>query len=217
MKYVVSIILAVLLYISIPSHTIYADNTWWNNNYSTRKILTFSNNRSEDLEQFPVVVKLTSSNFDFSKAQTEGQDIRLIDSDNKTELAYEIEQWDSSNKVAVVWVKVPKIDAHSNSDFIYMYYGNGTAVNNQSASALWQNGYLGVWHMNQNPTTSNILDSTGNGYHAVPSGSFVNAMVDGKVGKATAFSTGNKLSYSATNGTYPLTTSSELDIMWYER
>ncbi len=177
-----------------------ADNTWWDNAYRNRKILTFNNSgRNENLVNFPVLIKLSAANFDFTNIQSDGRDMRFVDSDNKTVLPYEIEQWDSAGKIATIWVKVPQIDANSPSDFIYLYFGNNSATDGQTKAAVWQNGYLGVWHMNQNPASSNTLDSTANGYHALPAGSFVDALVDGKVGKATTFTTANKLYYNATN------------------
>jgi len=43
---------------------------WWNDNWQYRRKLTFDNSgQTESLTNFPVLVKLTSSNFDFSKVK----------------------------------------------------------------------------------------------------------------------------------------------------
>ncbi len=134
---------------------------WWNTDWLYRKKLTFDNSaQAENLASFPVIVKLTSSNFDFTKTQSSGQDLRFVDSDNSTELKYEIEYWDSSGQTAIIWVKVPQIDASSATDFIYMYYGNTGASDSQNITDVWSNGYAAVYHFSEQ--TGFYLDSTGN-------------------------------------------------------
>lgn len=130
----------------------------------------------ESLFNFPVLVKLTSSNFDFGKAQSSGQDIRFIDSDNSTELGYEIEKWDATNKLAFIWVKIPQIDA-SSSDYIYMYYGNPSASDNQNAGAVWDINFKGVWHLKEDPSgiAPQVSDSTSNNNDGTSNGSMTSS------------------------------------------
>lgn len=145
-----------------------------------KKQLTFSNgSRPENLVNFPVLVRLTSSNFDFSKAQSNGQDIRFFDADGTTALSYQIEFWDAAAQSAFVWVKVPQIDASSSTDSIWMHYGNAGASDAQDAAAVW-NGHRAVWHMNENSGTS-VTDSTGNSWDGTPTSVTLNATgnVDG--------------------------------------
>jgi biopolymer transport protein ExbB len=128
-----------------------------------KRKLTFSGNVSAtDLDDFPVLVHLTNANFDFNKAQSLGQDIRFMDSDtcpsDGTPLDHEIEHWDKSGANAWVWVKVPRIDGGSANDFIYMFYGNGTAADGQNAAGVWSNGYVAVLHLRGNGST-NLPDS----------------------------------------------------------
>ena len=109
---------------SADEYTSPADG-WWNGEWQYRKKIVFNNTPiTENLIDFPVLVHLTSSVFDFTKAQSSGQDIRLVDSDNATALNYEIEQWDSTKQLADIWVNVPQVDSGSTSDFVYLYYGN---------------------------------------------------------------------------------------------
>ena len=143
----------------LPS-SVSADSSWWNEGWQWKKKISFNNkDQNEALVNFPIAVKLNSGTFDFEKAQSSGQDIRFIDSDNLTSLSYEIEKWDSSAKEAVVWVKVPQINTSTDTDFIYMYYGNPTATDNQTITSVWESNFVGVWHLDEDPTVS-VSDSS---------------------------------------------------------
>ncbi|MDP2654944.1 MAG: DUF2341 domain-containing protein, partial [bacterium] len=138
--------------------------------WSYRRQITFDNgSSSENLTNFPVLVKLTSSTFGFSSTSTmsTGTDIRFTDSDGSTELSYEIERWASTTDGAYVWVKVPQINGTSTSDSIYMYYGNASAADAQNATSVWSNNYEAVWHLKEVPDNSvgQIKDSTANAHN----------------------------------------------------
>ena len=62
------------------------------------------------------------SGFDFTKAQSNGGDIRFTASDGVTLLPYWIESWNAGSTSASLWVKVPSIPAAGAT--VYMYYGN---------------------------------------------------------------------------------------------
>jgi hypothetical protein len=96
------------------------DNHW---NYPQEIVIT--ENAGKILKDYPVPVGLNSTNFNFSKAKSDGSDIRFY-YDNKT-LNYWIETWNSKNKEAVIWVKVPALPANGTS-LILMKYGNARAV-----------------------------------------------------------------------------------------
>ena len=90
--------------------------------------ITLSTTAPED--DYQVKIELTSLNFDYSKAKTNGEDIRFFD-ENDAPIDYWIEDWNDEG-VSAVWVKV----AGSGTNTIYMYYGypdansasNGVAV-----------------------------------------------------------------------------------------
>ncbi|MDH3718343.1 MAG: DUF2341 domain-containing protein, partial [Planctomycetota bacterium] len=132
-----------------------------------RQQLTFDNSaQTEDLDDFPVLVHLDITNFNFSLAEANGEDIRFYDANDVTPLKYEIESWDAVAQEADIWVKVPVIDSLSSSDFIWMYYGNAGASDAQDAAAVWDVNYGGVWHLNEDvtdgQTTGTHFDSTAN-------------------------------------------------------
>lgn len=140
---------------------------WFNPAWNYRKKITFNNTTaslgvaSTDLDNFPILIKLTAANFDFAKAQSAGEDIRITDSDGITSLAYEIEKWDAAGQAAYLWVKVPRIDIDSATDHVYVYYGNSGAVSGQSASNTWDSSYKLVQHLGETTGTA-VNDSTTN-------------------------------------------------------
>lgn len=101
---------------------------------------------SETLTDFPVLVKVSQArnDFDYSACLVEsGGDLRFADASGNL-LASEVDTWNASGE-SLVWVKVPSL---SKTTVITAYYGNATppAV---TASDVWSNGYVGVWHLNQ--------------------------------------------------------------------
>ena len=139
-------------------------NSWYNVSWNYRKKITFDNNeQAEPLNDFTVLVRLTSINFDFSRAKNTGEDIRFTDTDGTTLLSYEIESWSAADQEAWIWVKIPQIDASSDTDFIYVYYGNNEAEDAQNINDTWDSNFVGVWHLAE--ISGNYLDSTvlGNG------------------------------------------------------
>ncbi len=134
---------------------------------------------SENLADFPVLVKLSAANFDFAKASATGSDIRFTDRFG-TPLSYEIERWDSGAQQAAVWVKVPQVDKTSAVNYVNLYHGNAAAADAQSPADVWSNGYKGVWHLG-----SSTADSTGR-HDGTITGTGVST-VDGVIGEANYF------------------------------
>jgi len=156
---------------------------WWDTDWRYRRKLVFDNSgQTENLVDFPVLVKLNSSRIDYSSTQDNGEDIRFVDPDG-TVLSYEIESWDESG-ASIVWVKVPQIDGGSTTDYIWMYYGNSSATDGQNVADVWSNGYELVMHLDE--TTGNFEDSTGNGHYGQAFDG-VTRGVNGKIGKAVSF------------------------------
>ena len=161
---------------------------WWNTDWDYRRTLTIDNSgQAEDLVGFPMLVHLDSDNFDFSKAQGSGQDVRFIDSvpDGGTELKYEIEKWTDSE--AWIWVRVPQVDGSSDTDYICMYYGNDAVGDGQDAENVWNSNFKAVYHMADGVDNAHIYDSTGNGNDGTKKGANEPNEVDGQIGKAQAF------------------------------
>src|SRR3989338_195777 len=179
--------------------TLTATSGWCSNascdsSWAYRKKITFDNTdaslgvTSENLTNFPVLVKLSSSNIDYTKTQDSGQDIRFTDTDG-SDLAYEIEKWDETG-TSWVWVKAPQIDINSSTDYIYLYYGNTSATDHQQATSVWDSNTKAVWHMHN--SSSPATDSTSGGSSANQTGG-VTFGATGQINSATTYNGSNYL------------------------
>ena len=139
---------------------------WFNNQWTMRQKLTFNNGSGSVLTNQAVLVTLDGTKIDYAKTLDNGQDLRFVDG-NGALLDYEIESWNETG-TSRVWVRVPQIDAASNTDFVWMYYGNSEASNVQNSGAVWSN-QKAVLHMNGTPadSSSNALTVTTSGALAI--------------------------------------------------
>lgn len=144
-------------------------------------------NVAESVIQFPLLIRLNKSNFDFSQAQPDGADI-LFTKANGTRLPYEIDRWDAVNGCAEIWVKVDTVYGNDSSQFINLYWGNSKAsgISNGKDVFSTQAGFQGVWHLCV--TGSDIIaDATGNGYNGTPCNMDLTSVVEGVIGNARYF------------------------------
>jgi hypothetical protein len=98
--------------------------------------------------RIPVLIRLSSDNFNFNEARTDGSDVRLIKSDN-TPLPFEIERWDAAARQAEIWVKIDTVYGNDSSHFVVMYWGEpATAIAlNHTKVFDTASGFRGVWHL----------------------------------------------------------------------
>jgi hypothetical protein len=178
------------------------DDYWWDYDWQYRIKITFDNsNSSEDLIDFPVLVKLSPSIVDYSKIQSNGEDIRFVQNIPVAEIPYEIEKWDSTAE-SYIWVKVSIIPGGSIDSYIYMYYNNPTVSDNQSPTEVWDSNYIGVWHLNEESGTD-IFDSTGNLNHGTKTSTNLPAPTsEGQVGSAHSFDGTNQAISIPNNATF---------------
>ena len=161
----------------------------WLTGWQYRKKITIDQTKVDaDLSDFPVLVKLTSSNFDFSKALSTGYDIRFTSSDGETLLKYERERHDQANSLAEYWVKVPSVSGTVDTDF-YVYYGKSDASDGADAANVWDSNFKNVYHL-KNATTSTVSDSKG-GITGNKKAANEPQEENGKVGKAQHFVASN--------------------------
>jgi len=107
------------------------------------------------------LVNLSSANFDYSKAKSDGSDLRFIDADNSAVLNYEIEDWETSG-YSYIWVNVTNISASSSMDHIWIYYNNSGASPGENPTGVWNDNYKGVYHFGEG-SGAMVEDSTANG------------------------------------------------------
>jgi biopolymer transport protein ExbB len=166
----------------------------WNPAWTRRSRLTFDNLFADAAldgprVDFPVLIRLTPARMAGLELRGDGADLRFIDADDKTVLAFEVEVW-APKGTSTVWVKVPTIDKASRKDFIWLYHGNANAKALPSAAKqVWSNGFRAVWHLSQDPAAAapQFTDSVG-GNHATVEGKLTGAhRVAGVAGSAVNF------------------------------
>jgi len=140
---------------------------WWDANWDYRRTIAIDNPTSSALTDFPLRIRLDAT-FDYSKAKADGSDLRFIDADGVTQLAYQIESWNPGGD-SFVWVKVPNVAL--GSDSITMYYGNAAAASPGSGTAVWSDGYRAVYQFGSDPGAGGpVPDLTGNGLDGLNAG-----------------------------------------------
>lgn len=100
----------------------------------------------------------------------------------------EIEKWDSTTSSAKVWCKAHEI-SNVQDTVIQVRYGEGVSANyldyigvpaTANAMKVWDDNFLGVYHMSQDPSLGVVLDSSGSANHGTPSGDI--QIADGIIG-----------------------------------
>jgi biopolymer transport protein ExbB len=100
----------------------------------------------DDVADFPLLLRLHTGNFGyFGELAEGGKDIRFM-ADDKTPLKFHIEKFDAVNEMAQIWVKVPRIQAGATSDQLWMYYGNGSAVEGGDVGGTYDVNQALVFH-----------------------------------------------------------------------
>jgi hypothetical protein len=97
-------------------------NAWWSCDWQYRFTADIAKPLGPQLTNYQVRMDLNATNvpgqFDWS---LQGDDLRVIDEDDLTELTFFIEQWDSVGEAAVIWVLVPSIPGGGRT--VYLYFG----------------------------------------------------------------------------------------------
>lgn len=120
---------------------------------------------------FPVLIRLTAENFDFTQVVNNGEDIRFTKADNSF-LPYQIERWDPVTGLAEVWVRVDTLWGNNENQHIQMYWGASTSsaasISNGQAVFDTAAGFQGVWHLGESSAT--LYDATINGFNGSRNG-----------------------------------------------
>lgn len=169
------------------------DYTTWG--FSRNITINTSGITTTNCVNFPMLVRLTSSTFDFNQARDSGQDIRFSKS-NGVRMPYQIERWNKASSLAEIWVRVDTVYGNNSSQYIKMYWGKSGVSSKSNGANVFDttNGFQAIWHMDEN--TGNINDATVNSYNASRSGNA--AQTSGDVGYGQIFDGTDDL-FTATN------------------
>ena len=163
-----------------------AGNFEWNlSDWTDRAVLTIDNTHIDDtLTDFPVYIDLADlPSAIWSGVRSDCGDIRVVASDESTELPRELVACDAGAQTGELHFKANSISTSSDTTF-YLYYGNSSAVDYAEAAEygaqnVWTNDYVGVWHMEAGSLGA---DSTSFGNDGTASGT--TASIAGQVGDA---------------------------------
>lgn len=122
-----------------------------------------------DVRDFPLLIRLTSANFDFR--QSNGNDLRFAKSDG-THLPYAVEKWDSAAGAASIWVRVDTIHGNRSNQAFTMHWGKAGAGDRSDSRSVFSS-YSGVWQL----TDSVASDGAGRFRDASPSAADGNGSV----------------------------------------
>jgi len=108
-----------------------------NNSNFISKIIFDNSANSTSYTDYQFKIVLNNTNFDFSKAKSDGSNIRFLDSDKSTLLSYWIEKYDYTNQNVIVWIKIPNILPYSVKN-IYIKAENNlvTSASNKTSTFI---------------------------------------------------------------------------------
>lgn len=140
---------------------------WYNDQFEFRRTITIDTTPlgadiSENLTDVPVLIRLHSGNFDFTRVKVDGKDLRFVAADDNTVLKYYIEKFDTLEELAFIWVRVPKISGTSNTEYFYIYYGNESAADSQSPNKIYAEAFSGVFHFAETEGIPQDFSTAGN-------------------------------------------------------
>ncbi|MCI4644719.1 MAG: DUF2341 domain-containing protein [Hyphomonadaceae bacterium] len=113
---------------------------------------------TEEVTGAPVLVRLHSGVFDFSKAAPDGSDLRFVSSDG-TPLDYHIERFDPVASLALIWVQIPSVEP-AVSQQVWLYYSDDTAMRMDDSRAVYDGEFAYVLNMNEDASVP--VDQTAN-------------------------------------------------------
>jgi biopolymer transport protein ExbB len=141
----IAAVIATMLGLALSTSPAFA---WWDKDWGSRKQITLdtsANAGSVDgaVSNFPVLLRLDSSSFNFDEANANGSDIRFVSDDDKTVLPAHIESFNAKDGIAAIWVALPSLPAGGQQK-MWMYFGNkkAAAVDAQTLDPL----YKAVYH-----------------------------------------------------------------------
>jgi len=152
----------------------------WLSGYGKRITLNINSSLiTVALTHFPIYVNLSNSSGITGADVTDVFDVvgnnletvAFTESDGVTRLYCEVVSWNETTKTAELWVSSSTwVISDSTTTTLFLYYG-GTVrdstyigwVGSAAAEAVWDANFKLVSHMNDDPDTSHIADSTSNG------------------------------------------------------
>jgi biopolymer transport protein ExbB len=127
---------------------------WWDEKWQYRKKITIDTSESGaelkgNASEFPLLIRLHTGNFNFTRASDDGSDLRFINADDKEPLKFHIESYEPVDEMALVWVRIPRLAGGNSQQSIWLYYGNKAAPAAQDRGGTYDVNSLLVYHLDE--------------------------------------------------------------------
>lgn len=183
MRYLLAI-LVMFLFAPPSAHALWLDSSW---DYRVKvEVAPTKVGTSTAVTDFPVFNDCGGFPTTFwTNASSTGADLRVVESDEITETAFELVKFSTTSKRCELHFKADSLSTTSSSTF-YVYYGNPAASAYASSSTygrnnVWTN-YVAVWHLDGLTDSKATYDLTN--YNST-------AFSTGRMGDAADIGTGN--------------------------
>ncbi|MBU4331689.1 DUF2341 domain-containing protein [Patescibacteria group bacterium] len=140
---------------------------WYSSSWTYKRAITLQGSKiATTTTAFPVLATTTLADLKTTTnggkvGNDNGYDIIFVDSDDSTLLNYEREKYASTTGEIAYWIKT---DIASSTDkTIYMYYGNAGASDTATTTGVWDDNFVMVQHLQEDPGpggAGDIKDST---------------------------------------------------------
>jgi len=132
--------------------------------------VTIDNTGGASLSDYQILISINNDTGFFADCDSKKAAIRIYDSDKTTPLSYWIEEWDTANSNAKIWVKVPSIPA---GGMTYLYISIDPSRTEDASSGeetfLFFDDFEGTdldtdkWDIAKKGSTNAIVELDGNG------------------------------------------------------
>ena len=171
----------------------------------TNKLMVAGYTGTETLQNFPVLVRISTSlgDFEYSRMRSQkGGDLAFFALDG-TRLASEVDTWTTSG-TSLVWVRLPSMAQGTQFYMCYRLTDELAALDTMVENPNPWGDYVGVWHMRETGVNKTIADSSPNEMHGYTTvGEGVNES-NGAIGRARRIAPNNDhapgIIVDATNG-----------------
>jgi biopolymer transport protein ExbB len=146
----------------------------------------------EGAARVPLALRLHTGNFAFADARPDGADLRVTAADGKTPVPFHVEQFDTANELAVLWIHAQKLAPAARTDGFWLHWGNANAQAATDAKATYDAAQTLVLHFDEQGT---VKDATG--YAHQPAATALTPVAAGPLGAAAGFGGGSRIGVTA--------------------
>lgn len=161
---------------------------------------------------FPMLVSYTDNRLKTianggKVANASGYDIRPYSNSGLTSaLTYELEFYDGTNGIVVMWVKVPSL---ADASVVYLGYGDAALSSDGSSTSTWDSNYKAVYHLKEATSTNNVDSTVGANTLTVTASPVQTA---GKVGGSLSYNGSTQYSVASSAATIVNPSATDLSI-----